>query len=64
MRAAQKDPGFDLYWFSVALNRAADLPDEAGRWPVKMLTEWEPATVKGTFQRLSVELMARVTGET
>jgi hypothetical protein len=61
--AAQKDPGFDLYWFAVALNRAADLPDEAERWPVKMLMEWEPTKVKAMFQRLSVELMGRVTGE-
>lgn len=61
--AAQKDPGFDLYWFAVALNRAADLPDEAERWPVKMLLEWEPSQVKGTFQRLSLELMARMAGE-
>jgi hypothetical protein len=62
-RAALKDPGFDLYWFAVALNRAADLPDEAARWPVKMLMEWEPASVKERFQHLSVELMGRVTGE-
>lgn len=61
--AAQKDPGFDLYWFAVALNRADNLPDEAARWPVKMLREWDPLAVKQTFQRLSVELMGRVTGK-
>ncbi len=60
--AAQKDPGFDLYWFAVALNRAADLPDEAGRWPVKMLVEWEPAAVKERFQRLADDTMSRATG--
>ena len=62
-QAAQKDPGFDLYWFAVALSRAADLPEEADRWPVKMLLEWEPAKVKGTFQSLAMELMGRLTGE-
>jgi hypothetical protein len=27
-QVAQIDPGFDLYWFAVALNRAGDFPDE------------------------------------
>ncbi len=27
-QAAQKDPGFDLYWFAVALNRTEGFPDE------------------------------------
>lgn len=34
---AQKDTGFDLYWFSIALNRCENFPDEFERWPVKML---------------------------
>jgi hypothetical protein len=60
--AAQKDPGFDLYWFAVGLNRAADLPDEAERWPVKMLVEWEPTLIKERFQRLADDTMSRAAG--
>jgi len=29
--AAQKDTGFDQYWFAVALNRAQSFPDEIER---------------------------------
>jgi len=61
--ASQKDTGFDLYWFAVALNRAADLPDEAVRWPVKMLAAWDPPALKQTFQLLALEMMARLTGK-
>ena len=57
-RAAQKDSGFDLYWFAVALNRSAGFPDEAERWPVKMLKEWNPITIKQTFQEAALRIMA------
>ncbi len=59
--AAQKDPGFDLYWFAVALNRAANFPDQAGAWPVKMLLPFDPAELKRSFQRLALDLMNQVT---
>jgi hypothetical protein len=59
--AAQKDPGFDLYWFAVALNRAAEFPDEPERWPVKMLLPFDPLDLKRTFHSLALELMSRVT---
>lgn len=55
--ARQKDPGFDLYWFAVALNRAADYPDEIERWPVKMLVECDPVTLKHEFQALARQIM-------
>jgi hypothetical protein len=29
--ACQKDTGFDLYWFAVALNRTEKFPDEIER---------------------------------
>ena len=58
--AAQKDPGFDLYWFAVALNRAADLPDELERWPVKMLVELSPAELKRTFEQLAMDVMGQL----
>ncbi|HNS50079.1 MAG TPA: hypothetical protein PKO09_02740 [Anaerolineae bacterium] len=47
----------------MALSRAADLPDEADRWPAKMLVEWEPAVAKAAFQRLADDVMSRVTGQ-
>jgi hypothetical protein len=59
--AAQKNPGFDLYWFAVALNRAAEFPDEPERWPVKMLLPFDPLDLKRTFHSLAMELMSRVT---
>ncbi len=59
--AAQKDPGFDIYWFAVALNRAADFPDELDRWPVRMLQPLQPRELKAQFQELALQLMARVT---
>lgn len=55
--AAQKDPGFDLYWFAVALDQARDFPEELARWPVKMLVELSPAVLKRDFQRLSIRIM-------
>ncbi len=58
-QAAQKDPGFDLYWFAVALNRAETFPDEAERWPVKMLVPFEPAKIKRLFLELAVKMMKK-----
>jgi len=60
--AAQKDPGFDLYWFAVALNRCAVFPDEIERWPVKMLVECSAVEIKKTFQQLADDLMRSLTG--
>ena len=61
--AAQKDPGFDLYWFAVALNQAADLPDSVDRWPVEMRVAFSPTELKQTFQQLALEIMARVAND-
>jgi len=58
-QAARKDPGFDLYWFAVALNRAESFPDEAERWPVRMLKPFDPVTVKQKFRELALELMEK-----
>lgn len=56
-QAAQKDTGFDLYWFSIALNRCANFPDEIERWPVKMLQPFDPRVLKQTFLDWAVRLM-------
>jgi hypothetical protein len=55
--AAQKDPGFDRYWFAIALNRCETFPDELERWPIKMLKPLEPRVLKRTFLDMAVELM-------
>jgi len=58
--AVQKDPGFDLYWFAVALNRATDFPDDLARWPVKMLKPIVPVDVKSLFKDIALDIMARL----
>jgi len=63
VQAAQKDPGFDLYWFAVALNRASDFPDEIERWPVRMLRPLKPNELKAQFRKLALQLMDRVTSD-
>ena len=58
-QAAQKDPGFDLYWFALALNRCANFPDEPERWLVKMIQPFEPRQLKQTFLDWAVKLLER-----
>jgi len=57
-RAAQKDTGFDLYWFTIALQHSASYPDEAERWPVQMLSEWSPVTIKRAFAQIALQIMS------
>ena len=59
--AARKDPGFDLYWFAVALNRAVTFPDEEERWPVKMVVPFNALDLKQKFQDWVLTLMSRIT---
>jgi hypothetical protein len=61
--AQQKDTGFDLYWFAVALNRTAKYPDEIERWPVKMLVDCDPVSLKLSFQDLAMKIMADQSGK-
>ena len=56
-KAGQKDPGFDIYWFAIALNHCLDFPDEPDRWPVNMLIEWNPKKIKDLFQTWAIRLM-------
>lgn len=58
--AGQKDPGFDLYWFTVALSRAADFPDQADAWPVKTVAPFDAGEIKRFFQSLALRIMSRV----
>ena len=59
--AAQKDTGFDLYWFAVS-NRAQSFPDEIERWPVKMFLPCDPIHLKREFKILADDLMYKLTG--
>ncbi len=56
-KAKQKDPGFDKYWFAIALNRCVNFPDEPDRWPLKMLADWDPKRIKQSFNAWAIELM-------
>jgi len=54
-RAQEKDPGFDLYWFGIALMKVEAFPDEISRWPVKMIKTVEGPDIKNYllhFQRI------------
>jgi hypothetical protein len=62
-QSAQKDTGFDPYWFAIALNRCEKFPDELERWPVKMLKPLDPIDLKSTFQKLAVKLMDKFNPE-
>jgi hypothetical protein len=61
--AHQKDGGFDLYWFAIALNRVTKFPDEIERWPVKMLVQCDPVEIKLSFQKMAMQIMASHTGQ-
>ena len=55
--AAQKDPGFDNYWFALALNHCENFPDEMERWPVKMLQPFDPPKLKRTLLDWAIKLL-------
>jgi len=61
--AAQKDPGFDLYWFAIALKKTGNYPDELEHWQVKMLQEFSPKELKTEFMKMAMEIMADLTGK-
>ncbi len=58
--AKQKDPGFDLYWFCVALREVKDFPDEINKWPVDMLVEVEIKELKEMFLNLSLKILDKI----
>jgi hypothetical protein len=58
--AAQKDPGFDLYWLALALDKVQDFPDELDRWPVEMLKPLSPVKLKDRCHSLALEVMDRL----
>ena len=58
--AKQKDPGFDLYWFSLALGEVDAFPDKISQWPVDMLVEVDVRELKSKFSGLVREIMERI----
>lgn len=58
--AKHKDPGFDLYWFSVALKEVDQFPDEISQWPVDMLVELNVKQLKDKFRNLSRGVMNKI----
>lgn len=58
--AMKKDPGFDLYWLSQALQKTRDFPDELERWPVELVHPLDAKQLKKRFQELALEIMARL----
>lgn len=58
--AKKKDPGFDLYWMAVALEKVKDFPDKISRLPVEMLIEINIKKLKDKFSSLSIEIMERL----
>ncbi|MBM3709222.1 MAG: nucleotidyl transferase AbiEii/AbiGii toxin family protein [Actinobacteria bacterium] len=57
---AKKDPGFDLYWMAVALERVKIFPDSLNRWPVDMLLPLDIAALKNRFSGLALEIMEKL----
>jgi Nucleotidyl transferase AbiEii toxin, Type IV TA system len=55
--ASQKDTGFDIYWFTIALDKSADFPDQLDLWPVKVLIPFDPMQLKRDFHLLAVRLL-------
>jgi len=60
--AKQKDPGFDLYWFAVALRKVEAFPDSLSEWPVKLLCPLDPKDLKDEFQAIAMKIMHRIVG--
>jgi len=58
--ASKKDPGFDLYWFAIALQRAEDFPDKIESWPVEVLLPWSPAEIKKKFLEIASDIMEKI----
>ncbi len=58
--ARKKDPGFDLYWLAVAMEKTQEFPDEIERWPVEMISSVDAKSVKDRFSRLAREVLDKI----
>lgn len=58
--AKKKDPGFDLYWFNMALKEVDAFPDDIAQWPVDMLVALDVQELKNKFSCLAREIMDKI----
>lgn len=56
----KKDPGFDLYWMAVALEKTQELPDQIGRWPVEMIKPVDAKALKEMFKKLADDIFEKI----
>lgn len=54
---AEKDPGFDMYWFAAALEKSAAFPNSIERFPVEMLVDIDVKDMKTQFGKLAKEII-------
>jgi hypothetical protein len=59
-QAAQKDPGFDLYWLAIAISKVFEFPDDIHRWPVEMVLDFKVEDLKKLFSDLSAKIMDKI----
>ena len=58
--AKEKDPGFDLYWLAVAMEKIREFPDEIERWPVEMISQVDAKSIKERFSLLTKEILDKI----
>ena len=58
--ALRKDPGFDLYWLAIALEKVTEYPDDIKEWPVEMLAAVDVTDLKRLFSTLARETMTTI----
>ena len=58
--ALRKDPGFDLYWLAIALEKVTEYPDDIKEWPVEMLAAVNVTDLKRLFSSLARETMTTI----
>jgi len=58
--ASKKDPGFDLYWMAIALEKVKNFPDEIERWPVQMIAKVKATEIKEKFLSLANEILKKI----
>ena len=58
--AKKKDPGFDRYWFCVALQEVESFPDDIGRWPIDPILNIDVIRLKQKFHELARRIMEKI----
>lgn len=55
--AKKKDPGLDAYYLAVAFQKASELPDDAAKLPVELLTPLDMKSLKAFFESQALQLL-------